>query len=906
MPQSLRFLSVLLVWFFCPAGVLLGGNLEGVLLDPQEARIAGAQVSLKILSNSEIRRTMSDAQGNFQFPGLPAGEVELTLSKPGFQNLSVRLSIPESGSVPFTGRMQLQPVNTQLTVSGSGKATPDPHYTALRQMRLGETGIATANNFEWKKDVGTFTFKSGTFTLFPKVLDRVSGAVFLGEGVFRLEPPFDGERNYLQLAYGKSSVQENFSSAVFRFTDDTLREWEKTLRFAPGTATAAAEEALGKHRKWMRLKNRAPLGSWNVEASILRDILDGSSPGSMMAFIHSSRFERLLFAVDPRGIDSDLGPEEVALIHYDSNRPGLWYLFHTQKECNEGTASSSENKALIDLEHVQLETQISGREKLSATATLSLMPLIDGPRVVPFGLSPLLRVTAVRDENNRSIDFIQEDKEEDGALSVIFPSPLQKGKARRLTFEYSGMDVVQDAGNGNYFVGERAGWYPSLNSFKDYATYDMTFRVPKDHVLVGTGQPVRSAAEGDWAVTQWKTAVPVAVAGFNFARYKTKSLEDTETGYRVESYSTTDVPDWMRGGQIASPGTVETSAANVTPARLAEGALVEAQNSVRLFSRYFGKLPFGRIAVSQQPNPNFGQSWPMLVYLPLTAFMDKTQLHFLLGASRGLQNFVDEVGSHEVSHQWWGHLVGWCSYRDQWLSEGLASLSAGLYLEAAKDQKRAAEYWLDQRRGLQTKNSFGVAPYQAGPVWLGLRLGLPEKSAGSTRLIYSKGAFIFHMLRLLMWDAKKGDAAFLEMLQDYGRTYTLKTASTEDFKAIAEKHMPPALDLQKNGRLDWFFNQWVYGTELPTYKFVSKIEAGSRGQYTIGGELTQSQVSANFAMPVPIYLELDKDDFRLVGHMVVVGNKTVPFKDTLSLERKPRRVLINAREDILCSLDSKF
>ena len=30
--------------------------------------------------------------------------------------------------------------------------------------------------------------------------------------------------------------------------------------------------------------------------------------------------------------------------------------------------------------------------------------------------------------------------------------------------------------------------------------------------------------------------------------------------------------------------------------------------------------------------------------------------------------------AHEVAHQWWGHVVGWKSYRDQWMSESFAEL----------------------------------------------------------------------------------------------------------------------------------------------------------------------------------------------------------------------------------------
>ena len=45
--------------------------------------------------------------------------------------------------------------------------------------------------------------------------------------------------------------------------------------------------------------------------------------------------------------------------------------------------------------------------------------------------------------------------------------------------------------------------------------------------------------------------------------------------------------------------------------------------------------------------------------------------------------FVDMFRAHEVAHEWWGHRVGWTSYRDQWLSEGFAEYSAVLYMQAS-------------------------------------------------------------------------------------------------------------------------------------------------------------------------------------------------------------------------------
>ena len=54
------------------------------------------------------------------------------------------------------------------------------------------------------------------------------------------------------------------------------------------------------------------------------------------------------------------------------------------------------------------------------------------------------------------------------------------------------------------------------------------------------------------------------------------------------------------------------------------------------------------------------------------------------------------------------------------------------------------------------------------------------------------------------------------------------------------------MDIAGNGRMDWFFNEWVYGTEMPSYRFEYKVSADG----TVSGRITQSGVSDNFAMLV--------------------------------------------------------
>jgi hypothetical protein len=164
-------------------------------------------------------------------------------------------------------------------------------------------------------------------------------------------------------------------------------------------------------------------------------------------------------------------------------------------------------------------------------------------------------------------------------------------------------------------------------------------------------------------------------------------------------------------------------------------------------------LPSNRISILGNPGP----TW-FIFLSPLTPIRHRD------GCSSDINNkftgFVQEVTPHEVSHQWWGHAVGWASYHDQWLSEGFAEFSAGLFLQqgvAGDWRKDYIEFWERLRQRLLEKNNFGVAPNDAGPLWMGLRLMSPRSMDAYQNVTYPKGAYVLQMLRSMMRGSEDHD-----------------------------------------------------------------------------------------------------------------------------------------------------
>lgn len=170
-------------------------------------------------------------------------------------------------------------------------------------------------------------------------------------------------------------------------------------------------------------------------------------------------------------------------------------------------------------------------------------------------------------------------------------------------------------------------------------------------------------------------------------------------------------------------------------------------------------------------------------------------------------------------------------------------------------------------------------------------------------MVYSKGAYVVHMLQMMMRDAKgpQPDARFFEMMQDFVKTYTGRSATTADFKEVVERHMTKELNATGNGKLDWFFGQWVDGTEIPRYTSSFEIEKAEGSKFRIHGTVKQERVSEGFLALVPLYLDMGKKGYVPFARAPFKGVMGHDVDVTLELPEKPKRVVVNAHHDVLAA-----
>jgi hypothetical protein len=149
------------------------------------------------------------------------------------------------------------------------------------------------------------------------------------------------------------------------------------------------------------------------------------------------------------------------------------------------------------------------------------------------------------------------------------------------------------------------------------------------------------------------------------------------------------------------------------------------------------------------------------------------------------------------------------------------------------------------------------------------------------------------MLRGMMRsEGPNPDDAFLKMIREFLNREGA-TVSTWDLKRVAEKYMPRSMDLRGDRKLDWFFDEWILGTGIPTYSLDYRVQPETRG-FVIEGRLAQSGVSDTFIMPVPIYA----DDQQL--GTVVVGDDGASFRFTV--RNRPSRVSVDPQLTVLAQV----
>jgi len=766
-------------------------------------------------------------------------------------------------------------------------------------------------------------FDDGTLAFTEDVCGRITGAFFEGEGEIRLRPPNREERGSLALFTGMAILEEQFTSGYLRFNDDTAAVLQPFLTPAPEGAefieewgdTGRSLAEFDALRLLIDFSHFLPAPGGNEPnrkfPPLLHAHLLGKKLGGFEVFWDAANAEPL-WAAQPRMKDGTL--------FFDT-----WTSFAPNASGSAATARLANDVSITDF---KIRASVQPPTRLQASTEMNVRIRGGGERTLLFELSRYLKVDGV-EADGRAVDFIQNQAIEGTELrrkgndmvAVVFPASLLPGQELKLRFTYAG-EVLSEAGKGLLYVGERGTWYPNFGLSP--ARFEMEFHYPANWTLVATGKQVSGAngreAEtneeaGAEKVSRWTSERPIPVAGFNLGKYV--RAEAKAGDILVEAYGTKGVEKSFPKVQAevieppvfpgvftprSMPPTVVTPPPP-SPARDAQAVADRAAKAIASFSQWFGPYPYGSLALTQMPG-NLSQGWPGLVFLSSFAFLspqEQTDLH-LDPVARELDS---QVLVHETAHQWWGDLVLWKSYRDQWISEGLANYASLLMLEQ-QNPAQFRQVLEKYRRDLLSKNKDGEWLRDAGPVTLGQRLESSHFPGGYEAISYERGTWLFHMLRSMLRDSEAAshsrkaranpEEPFFRGLRKIRERYAGKSISTEELVEVFEEELPRPLWYEKRPKLDWFLEGWIEGTAIPELETREIRIAEKNGVTTVTGMIVQKDVPEDLVTAVPVYAATAGNGLVFLGEVLADGRET-GFR--LTAPSGARKIVLDPKQTIL-------
>ena len=520
----------------------------------------------------------------------------------------------------------------------------------------------------------------------------------------------------------------------------------------------------------------------------------------------------------------------------------LLALFFAVTSAAPAASLQNNDAATIDITSYKINAELlpdSHSLKAQAVVTFKILKQTQSAVLEMNGSLGITNVLAP--DGKTQLQFIQ-DRVNDMNVRVNLGQLYSPGAEVKLTFDYTGALATPEGGpipdrrlayigpEGSYlFYASR--WFPFHGYASDRATSEINLTVP-----------------GNWLVAGHSSA-PVTVV-------------TTKEGRKTFSFveSTPVLPGSFAAGQfinrqITSGGTqIDLFVLPGSEGRIDQFGQEVAQ-IIQLYNTRFGPNPFGnRFVVAEVDD----ESLETYSGAGIT-FLAQSQLV----STRALP--VDDL-AREVSYQWWGHSVGLDSFDDAWLSQGLGQYSALLYRES---QQSAAEFQttlsevIELALAFEQDASIARAPSQ-----------LNDQSPAYRSVVFYKGAYVFHMLRSTI-----GDAKFFDLLKNYYNTFKGKNASIEAFEDLAAKNA--------GTNLRGFFGLWVDSTGVPEFKVDYAILRTKEGKFKVRGTVRQNLDS--FAGPVGIALEAEGG--RESKTIIDLRGTSADFE--ISSEGKPLDVVVD-------------
>jgi len=730
---------------------------------------------------------------------------------------------------------------------------------------LDSTRVAPVRSLLLERDAGSLLFEEGRIALARELDGRRVALVFTGRGTLAFTPRGTIEKAQLRRFLGVPALRRSFQSALLVATDSTFDELLPGLALGPDTLRSLA-------RAW---REGLP---YVLDDEDLRQAIADPEPGRFFAAVWAPRQDPAFLVIDPFAVES------VQLWRTpEGSRLGLWDRHRHEIVCQFRAAGDTDTtrfdlRAPYEATHYAIAAALANDLRLDAAALVTVRAERHPRRWFMFGMASRFAVDSVSLAGAGPLPY--DVKKEDGRIWVHVEPPVPAGETRTFRFRYHGQPFEREA--DRIYTPAPTGWYPAPGYGGD-ATWDLEFRHPHEYQLVAAGRRVASGAAGGERTSRWLVERPVPWASFDISFLRSLA---------VEGGGPPRLTVWERSIEGAGHSRQAGATALATSKSRIDRVAFDLARASRFYHDSFGEpvldtvnaVEVSRVQNPDQPVRISYEAFPGLVRLMTPE--DKV--------GTGVEWTPDFLRAHELAHQWWGLGLRPASYHDAWLSEGFADFAALWYVQAGRQDAETYLATLGVWRDLLLQNRRFLlgSGQEAGPVWLGRRTNSSTTRNDYSLVVYRKGAWVLHMLRNLLLDLGTGDETrFRNLLRDFYAAHRGDYATTAEFRAAAEA--------AAGADLGWFFAQWVYGTDVPTYRWTATTTETKPGEWTVHVNVESSNVPESFRAPVIV--RLDFDGGRFARTRMWVSGRSTAFDLPVATER-PVAVRFNDLESVLAEV----
>ncbi|MGD2295664.1 MAG: M1 family aminopeptidase [Candidatus Aminicenantes bacterium] len=685
--------------------------------------------------------------------------------------------------------------------------------------------------------------------------NRETALLVIGDGDLRFSPSVPREQHQLELIYDSPVLNDDLNYVYIRCSNYFFTRNIKITKSEGAVAPVLQSERNRAYSLFVKHYSR----SFTIENSLSGQLLSFMPQGDEAVFeFEGQKIGNYTYIYSP------FAEEEINFYQWEGDRIVSLYSPQVYDDKKQMFISIGQKFDITDyrveINYRPSDNFFSGRAKINVESEIGTFD------VLKFKFNPELQILRIDDEKKHQLYYNWDKLRQ--TLYVYLPPVPRKYNRTSIELYYRGqlepntslVDVVYGPQleetivlipprYETYLYTQSSYWYPAPAD-DDYFTANVRITVPPEYSVVSNGVMVKqyelkgleSVADVEKVgsiVSVFETSQPVKYLAFIVGRIN-KIDEDTDP-LPLQYYKAYDI----RGQKW--------------------DYLEEAKRILSFYQERFGAYPFDNFTIVHRLWPRTGgHSPPSFIVLNDMPRIPQGYRQSISSSPVDLSRWKEYFLAHEIAHQWWGQGITWRTYRDQWLSEGLAQFASILYLKEKHGERAFSSILKKFSKWTEKMTKWGA-------ITMGSRISYFDFEAFQS-IIYDKTSLVLNMLKDYL-----GEGLFFRALREFFKQKKFSPAGTNEFIKIFER--------VSGKELEMFFSPWFDSYLLPEVHVSQSVHKSGK-EYQIN--LNFVQATKTFVFPLWVEWKEGGNERR---EKVIIERRVQDF--SFKALSKPKRFVIN-------------